>query len=54
MGFSSSGRLMSGVSALTLATMFVTPVLGQDQQAEAAGTTVLKPIVVTGEKWRAT
>lgn len=50
MGFSSSGRLMSGVSALTLATMFVTPVLGQDQQAEAAGTTVLKPIVVTGEK----
>ncbi|MGV1989222.1 TonB-dependent receptor [Agrobacterium sp. 22-221-1] len=40
---------MSGVSALTLATLFVTPVLGQDQQA-AAGTTVLKPIVVTGEK----
>ncbi|MGV2067633.1 TonB-dependent receptor [Agrobacterium sp. 22-226-1] len=50
MGFSSNGRLMSGVSALTLATMFVTPVLGQDQQADAAGTTVLKPIVVTGEK----
>ena len=50
MGFSSNGRLMSGVSALTLATMFVTPVLGQDQQATTAGTTVLKPIVVTGEK----
>lgn len=50
MGFSSSGRLMSGVSALTLATLFVTPVLGQDQQADAAGNTVLKPIVVTGEK----
>ncbi|MGP4672695.1 TonB-dependent receptor [Agrobacterium salinitolerans] len=50
MGFSSNGRLMSGVSALTLATLFVTPVLGQDQQADAAGTTVLKPIVVTGEK----
>ncbi|EMS98291.1 TonB-dependent siderophore receptor [Agrobacterium tumefaciens str. Cherry 2E-2-2] len=41
---------MSGVSALTLATLFVTPVLGQDQQATTAGTTVLKPIVVTGEK----
>ena len=50
MGFSSNGRLMSGVSALTLATLFVTPVLGQDQQATTAGTTVLKPIVVTGEK----
>ncbi|RKF32015.1 iron ABC transporter substrate-binding protein [Agrobacterium deltaense] len=50
MGFSSNGRLMSGVSALTLATLFVTPVLGQDQQAATAGTTVLKPIVVTGEK----
>ncbi|MCW8059215.1 TonB-dependent receptor [Agrobacterium tumefaciens] len=41
---------MSGVSALTLATLFVTPVLGQDQQATTVGTTVLKPIVVTGEK----
>ncbi|KAA1233894.1 MULTISPECIES: TonB-dependent receptor [Agrobacterium tumefaciens complex] len=50
MGFSSNGRLMSGVSALTLATLFVTPVLGQDQQATTVGTTVLKPIVVTGEK----
>ncbi|WP_313617118.1 TonB-dependent receptor plug domain-containing protein, partial [Rhizobium sp.] len=50
MGFRSSGRLMSGVSVLTLAALFVTPVFGQDQQAEASGTTVLKPIVVTGEK----
>ena len=50
MGFRSNGRLMSGVSVLTLATLFVTPVFGQDQQAEASGTTVLKPIVVTGEK----
>ena len=50
MGFSSNGRLMSGVSVLTLATLFVTPVVGQDQQADTAGTTVLKPIVVTGEK----
>jgi len=50
MGFSSCGRLMGGVSALTLATVFVTPVFGQDQPAEPAGATVLKPIVITGEK----
>ncbi len=50
MGFRSSGRLMGGVSVLTLAALFVTPVFAQEQQAEASGTTVLKPIVVTGEK----
>lgn len=54
MGFRSSGRLMGGVSVLTLAALFVTPVFAQEQQAEASGTTVLKPIVVTGEKSRAT
>lgn len=50
MEFRSNGRLTGGVSVLTLATFFVTPVLGQDQQADTERVTVLKPIIVTGEK----